>query len=43
MSHKTNLAFVKHVPDFIQKLGLTNKELQQHKERTEHKIEDKFQ
>ena len=41
MSGKPNLAFVKKVPDFIQKLGLNNQELKTFKERNDHKLEDK--
>ncbi|CDW82370.1 UNKNOWN [Stylonychia lemnae] len=42
MSHKQGYTFVKQVPDFIQKMGLGNKELQDYKEKTEHKLEDKL-
>ena len=37
-----SLEFVKKVPDFIQKLGMTNTDVKGFKERNEHKLEDKF-
>lgn len=44
MSKKSsnNLEYVKHVPDFIAKMGLSKQELQQHTEKNrEYTIEDK--
>ncbi len=44
MSKKgTHLEFVKHVPDFLVKMGLTNGQVKEHQEKNkEHKLEDKF-
>ncbi len=43
MSKKSqNLEFVKHVPDFIAKMGLSQQQLTQHNEKNkEYSIEDK--
>lgn len=41
---KESFEFVKHVPDFIAKMGLSRAQLKEHNEKNrEHKIEDKFQ
>ena len=38
-----NYEFVKHVPDFIAKMGLNTSQLEEHKKQTqEAKLEDKF-
>jgi hypothetical protein len=44
MSKKqNNLQYVKHVPDFLVKMGLTNTALKEHQEKhAEPKLEDKF-
>jgi|LauGreDrversion4_2_1035121.scaffolds.fasta_scaffold40067_1 hypothetical protein len=42
MSKKTHLEYVKHVPDFLAKLGLS-KELETQARISEPKLEDKFE